>query len=131
LGRVRTSSVSHVEVAEAGEATIVELVGEFDLEATGALARELGEPINRERDLVVDVTRAGLIDSTSLGALITAERRTSFRGRRFALVVGPATAQGVRHALRLTGLLRTSELYPSVDRALAAIVRPAAGDPPS
>lgn len=123
MPRVRTSSVSHVEVAESGEATIVELVGDFDLEATGALAHELGEPINRERDLIVDVTRAGLIDSTSLGALITAERRTSFRGRRFALVVGPETPEGVRHALRLTGLVRSSELYPSIGRALAAIAR--------
>ena len=121
MSRVATSADSHAEITESGATTVVRLVGEFDLEATGPLGRELSEPVNLARDLVVDVTAIGLIDSSSLGVLITAERRTTFRGGRFALVVGDATSPTVRASLRLAGLLRTTETYPTVDRALAAL----------
>jgi anti-sigma B factor antagonist len=65
--------------------------------------------------LIVDLSKVDFLDSTGLGALIGAQRRAKEYDGEVRLVV--KEGQIVR-LLRITGLLKVFEVYPTLDDAV-------------
>lgn len=108
-----------VEIASHDPWTIVRVTGEIDLFTAPKLREQLltaageGEP----PDLLVDLTQVTFMDSTGLGVLIGALRRSNERDGHMAL----ACAQGpVLRVIELTRLNEVFSLFSSVDDALAS-----------
>lgn len=102
---------------------VVTLVGDLDLVSAPRLRRATEEalPDDRQaagvRDVVVDLTDVGFVDSAGLGALLTALRRTTVRGGRFAVV---GASEQARRLLTLTGVHRVISLHATLAEAVAA-----------
>lgn len=76
--------------------------GALDLFAAPELKRNLLEAVgDGAREIVLDLSCTALLDSTALGALLTAHRRLDGQGGQLTIVPGPAT---VMRVFRLTGL---------------------------
>ncbi len=78
------------------------------------------------RWLIIDLTQVTFIDTTGLGVLIGALKRIRVAGGRLRLVT---TADAVLRTMRVTGLDRVFETYPSVADAVRG--RSQAPSPPS
>jgi anti-sigma B factor antagonist len=70
------------------------------------------------RHVVIDFTRANILDSTALGALFSIYRQISPRDGQMVLVGARGT---VAHVIELTKLDRVFEQYATVEEALAAL----------
>jgi len=94
--------------------------GELDLYAAPELKRIIGAAIEDGRiRLVVDLTRAGFMDSTALGVLIGAIKRLrSFDGGGLVLA---SRQPSILRILEITGLDRVIPVYASREEALAAV----------
>jgi len=103
--------VSNIEVA------VLELEGDYDLARADSLRESVSPMINRGQAMIVDLTRVSLIDSLGVGVLVNAHQRCELRGIPFALVVGPSPDDPVRHSLRLTGVLGSLPVFPSLEEA--------------
>ena len=76
--------------------------GSIDLFAAPELKRRLLAAVNRgATDIVLDFSATEFLDSTGLGALLTAYKRLSARGGRLLVVPGDAT---VARVFEITGL---------------------------
>lgn len=85
-----------------GESTIVEVDGVVDLSTSPSLRARLIDAIQAGcRELVVDCTGVGFVDSSGLGVLIGARRRQRANGGEFTLIVPPGV---VRDLFTITGL---------------------------
>jgi anti-anti-sigma factor len=85
-----------------GEALVVTLAGELDMNATFGLELEL-ERLTQDTDaraLVVDMDGVEFMDSSALGLLLATQERLRAHGIRF-LLANPSRA--VRRMLELTG----------------------------
>ena len=97
----------------AGRAHVVTVRGELDLYTAPELERALGLNGTAHGRVVVDLRECSFIDSTGLGILIAADRRSGCDG---LLIV--ANGLEVLRALEVTGLDRQLRLYPTVEAAL-------------
>ncbi len=92
--------------------TVLAVGGEVDLATAPQLRRRLIELVNGGcRDLVVDLSKVGFIDSTGLGVLVGARRRIKEAEGDLVLVVPQDT---IRALFRVTGL---TEIFTIVDSA--------------
>jgi anti-sigma B factor antagonist len=97
-----------------GAVYVLALAGELDLFS----APRLREAIARaDRDVVLDLTQVGFVDSSGLAAILGAARRLATAGRRLSLVAG---AGYVRALLERTGLIGPLEVFASLAGARAA-----------
>lgn len=98
------SNVAAVSVERPrAKVAVAVLTGEHDLMTADRL-RALLRTLVEENDLVVvDVSEAEFVDSTTMTALIVSNELAVERGRRFRLQLG--TAPIVRRAIELGGLL--------------------------
>src|SRR4051794_18798499 len=108
-----------VTTAADGDIAVVRLAGDHDL-STAGLVREALREVSDHRLVVLDVSPCTFVDSTVLGVLVAASRRTAEAGGR-VLGVG---AQGiVRNALRVTAMQELlhdeEELEPAARQLLA------------
>lgn len=86
---------------EAG-ATVVAVTGELDILTAPRLTTRLDDVIRRDRrDVVIDLSQAGFIDSLGLHTLLNVQRRLARQSRSFAVICGEGP---VRHAIELTRL---------------------------
>lgn len=97
--------------------TVVEVAGEVDIATAPDLRGALEEV--REKGairIVIDLEGVTFMDSSGLEVLVGASKGLEERGGRLALVCedGP-----VHRVLRITGLDKGLDLYPSVDQAIA------------
>jgi anti-sigma B factor antagonist len=100
-----------------GDVHIVAVTGEVDLLTAPEFKQRVTAPIGGagvER-VIVDLTQATFVDSSSLGVLIGAHRRLQSRGGR--LVIACATDAIVK-TFRITGLDGVFTLVPTVEAAL-------------
>jgi len=104
-------------VERRADAAIVHACDQVDI-ANAAELREAFIDVFSERPpahLIVDLAAVSFIDSTGIGVVVGAHRRTTAAGGRFTVVV--ATPH-VRKVLQITGLLRAWRVVASVEDAL-------------
>lgn len=98
-------------------ATVVSLSGEIDLQTSPDVRKFLLKYLSQGKNLVVDMSAVGYIDSSGVASLVEAYQTARKKGNRFALAqVGPAALR----VLQLARLDRVFTIFPSVEEALAA-----------
>jgi anti-sigma B factor antagonist len=94
---------------------VVAASGEIDLATASSFRTALIDAVaDRAGDLVVDLSDVTFMDSTGLGALVSARRRLALRGASLRLV-GPAG--GVRRILDIAKVEHVFPIHDSVDSA--------------
>ena len=93
----------------------VVLRGEHDLASVSTLAGQ--HALAKSVHLIVDVSEASFVDSTTIRAIVASKHEAHLSERRFNLLVG--TAAIVEMALDLSGVLPALNTVRSVDEALA------------
>jgi anti-sigma B factor antagonist len=104
-----------------GAATVIAPRGELDVLTAADLRTAIGDVIQDGRaHLVLDASGITFMDSTGIGVLVIALRRTRASGGSFAI----AGAHGrTFRTFSLTGLDRVFSLYDSVEEAQTALAR--------
>jgi anti-sigma B factor antagonist len=99
-----------------GGERLLEVAGELDLSSAPRLKWALAAALeDGAREIIVDLSRVGFIDSTALGVLVGAQR-SLHGGARMAIACPHAHLMRI---LELTGLDGTFEIFPTLDGALA------------
>src|SRR5262249_23197337 len=96
---------------------LVVLGGEHDLATAPTIRETVGEALASCAHLVVDVSGALFIDSSTIAAFVQAKNGADGQGLRFNLVLG--TAAIVERALEVSGVLAGLNVVRTVDRARA------------
>ena len=107
-----------VTVRQEADRTVVACSGEIDLMSTAELRTLIGEQIVEGHvHLVVDLAEVTFVDSSGLGVLVAARRKTrAFRGSLCLVVDHPA----VLRVLHVTALDRVFPVHRTLAEALAA-----------
>jgi anti-sigma B factor antagonist len=100
------------------DAVVVVLGGEHDLASADELEQTLDRCLDLYPHLIVDISNATYIDSSTIGVLLRANRRAEREEQRFNLVLG--TVSIVERILEITGVLPTMHTVSTVEQALAA-----------
>ncbi|PZG01920.1 anti-sigma factor antagonist [Micromonospora deserti] len=87
-----------------GGATVVTTAGDIDLDTSETLRTALRHAAEMGGHVVVDLTRAHLIDSTGLGLLVRAHRDARDRGVILCLAAPSRFIRTVLHTMRLDGV---------------------------
>jgi anti-anti-sigma factor len=102
-------------------AAVVSLLGEHDAYSSQRLENELTVLVEGGRHVVVDLRDTVFIDSTTLSALLVAQKQAEQARLGYALVLPADSDTQVHQILELTGLGATFSIYPTLDDALAAV----------
>jgi anti-sigma B factor antagonist len=104
---------------------VVSVSGEVDVYSAPMLREELTQLIDGGANcVVVDLTDVGFLDSTGLGALVSARTAAGQAGGSLPVV---CTHERILKLFTITGLDGVFQIYPSVADALAALPQPTAG----
>ncbi len=96
-----------------GNAMRIALRGELDLEHAYTFDEELRQIEAMQPDCIcIDLRELTFLDSSGLGRLVAARRRSMKQGRRLVLVRGPAAVQRL---LQLTAVEESFELISAPD----------------
>ena len=99
---------------------IVELTGEHDGFTTHRVEQELARLHEAGMPIVVDLLHASFIDSSTLSALLTAQRHAEEASLGFALALNGATSLQVHRIFETTGLESSFVVAPTREEAIAA-----------
>jgi anti-sigma B factor antagonist len=106
------------------ETHVIELGGEIDLYTAPEFKERMVQVIEEgKRQLVVDLSKATFIDSTTLGVLVGGVKRLRPAGGSLALV---CTDQNISKIFEITGLDRVFPIHGSREEALASVAGGAA-----
>ena len=110
----------HIEDEAIDDAThVIELGGEVDLYTAPEFKERMVELIESgKKQIVVDLSKATFIDSTTLGVLVGGVKRLRPTGGSLALV---CTDQNITKIFEITGLDRVFTIYPSRDEAVSKL----------
>jgi anti-sigma B factor antagonist len=98
---------------------VIELGGEVDLYTAPEFKERMVELIESgKKQIVVDLSQATFIDSTTLGVLVGGVKRLRPAGGSLALV---CTDQNITKIFEITGLDRVFPIHDSRDEALSAV----------
>ena len=98
---------------------VIELGGEVDLYTAPEFKERLVQVIeDGKKQLVVDLSKATFIDSTTLGVLVGGVKRLRPSGGSLALV---CTDQNITKIFEITGLDRVFTIHATRDEALATL----------
>jgi anti-sigma B factor antagonist len=100
-------------------AAVVTLGGEHDLGSKPALTRALARAIDH-RHVLVDLTDCTFIESSAIGALVSASRLLAERKGRLELVI-PSSATAVSRVLRMTAISTLVAIHETRSAAEASI----------
>ena len=99
-----------------GARTVVQVTGEIDVYTAPLLREELASLIDAEhRDVVVDLTGVGFMDSTGLGVLVGALKKVRTLGGDLQLVI---SSEKVLKVFRITALTQVFTIHETLDAAL-------------
>ena len=102
-----------------GETHVIELGGEIDLYTAPEFKERMVELIDGgKKHIVVDLSDATFIDSTTLGVLVGGVKRLRPSGGALALV---CTDQNITKIFEITGLDRVFPIHGSREEALGAV----------
>ena len=106
-----------ISTADLGDGVAsVAVAGEVDLHTAPALKQALSESIDQGgRHVLVDLSRATFIDSTTLGVLMGAVKRLRPAGGELAIACNDPN---IRKIFEITLLDRIFEIYPTPEEAL-------------
>ncbi|SCL22645.1 anti-anti-sigma factor [Micromonospora pallida] len=90
-----------VDVEELPEAVVLTPGGDIDALVVDVLREALAAALSGDRDVVLDLCRVGMLDSTGLGLLVRAHREARQQGRSFCLVAPSRFVLTVLHTMRL------------------------------
>lgn len=98
-----------------GDAVVLAVEGDVDLQSAPALSAALAD-LQREHsgDVVIDLTAVTFLDSSGLGAIVTAHHAIAAAGHRVLLV---CTDARILKIIRLTRLDEVVPVFESVDAA--------------
>ena len=110
----------HIEDEAVDDTThVIELGGEVDLYTAPEFKERMVELIESgKKQIVVDLSQATFIDSTTLGVLVGGVKRLRPAGGSLALV---CTDDNITKIFEITGLDRVFPIHSSRDEALAAV----------
>ena len=110
----------HIEDEAIDDAThVIELGGEVDLYTAPEFKERMVQLIEGgKKQIVVDLSKATFIDSTTLGVLVGGVKRLRPTGGSLSLV---CTDQNITKIFEITGLDRVFPIHESRDDALAAV----------
>lgn len=98
---------------------VVAVQGEVDVSSAPVLQQRLDALFATESATVVaDLTDVGFLDSTGLGALVSARNAAADAGGELPLV---CTSERILKLFMITGLDGVFDIHPSVDGALASL----------
>jgi anti-anti-sigma factor len=100
------------------DTALIALGGEHDLASAPRLQATVDEALASCSHLIVDISAAEFIDSSTIATFIRARDRAEEGGGRFNLVLG--TAAIVERALEVSGVIPMLRAVPTIDRALDA-----------
>ncbi len=101
------------------ETHVIELGGEIDLYTAPEFKERMAEIIDEGKTrVVVDLSQATFIDSTTLGVLVGGVKRLRPAGGSLALV---CTDQNITKIFEITGLDRVFPIHGAREEALAAV----------
>ena len=106
------------EVREEGQALVVTLAGEVDLETSPDARRVLLDAVGRKRPVLVDLSGVEYIDSSGMASLVEALQQAKRNGQVLALV---AVSEAALRVLRLARLDQVFPVRGAVDEGLAAL----------
>lgn len=96
-----------------GARTVVQVTGEIDVYTAPLLREELASLIDAEhRDVVVDLTEVGFMDSTGLGVLVGALKKVRTLGGDLQLVI---SSEKVLKVFRITALTRVFTIHETLE----------------
>ncbi len=99
-----------------GARTVVQVTGEIDVYTAPLLREELASLIDAEhRELLVDLTGVGFMDSTGLGVLVGALKKVRTLGGDLQLVI---SSEKVLKVFRITALTQVFTIHETLDAAL-------------
>jgi anti-sigma B factor antagonist len=99
-----------------GDSYVISLAGEVDLYTAPEFKERLVQVIeDGKKHLVVDLSKATFIDSTTLGVLVGGVKRLRPTGGALSLV---CTDQNISKIFEITGLDRVFPIYKSREEAL-------------
>ena len=99
------------------DAALVVLGGEHDLGSAPDLDRTLNDTLAACSHLIVDISAAQFVDSSTIAALVRAKKYADEQDQRFHLVLG--TTPIVERALELSQVLEVLNRVKTVEQALA------------
>lgn len=107
-------------LSETGESDvrITRLVGEVDLHSAAELSTKLNSVIAADPKVVLDLDEVGFLDSTGLGALVSARTNATEHGGDLVLV---CTQQRLLKLFAITGLQSVFQFHDSVAAAVEAL----------
>ena len=98
---------------------VIQVEGEVDLYTAPEFKERMIQVIDEgKRRVVVDLSRATFIDSTTLGVLVGGAKRLEPEGGSLALV---CTEPSIQKIFEITGLDRVFAILPSREEALSAV----------
>jgi len=107
------------EESLAGDLIIIKLEGEVDLYAAPELKDHVNGAIERGKTkLILDLSDATFIDSTTLGILVSGMKRLRPRGGMLAVLCPDPTMARI---FDITGLNRMFSVHETLDAAIAAL----------
>lgn len=95
---------------------VVSVVGELDLATAPNLQSHLEEAVDRGTLVIADLLGVTFIDSTALGVLIGALKRSQSAGGDLRIVVAEPR---ILKLFEITGLTELFSIFPTVDEARA------------
>lgn len=108
--------------------TVVAATGDVDLDTGDTLRTALRHAADMGGNVVVDLSRVHLIDSTGLGHLVRAHRDARDRGATLCLAAPSRFIRTVLHTMRLDGAF---PIFDSLDDALAKLSEGSASERPT
>ena len=109
-------SKPRVEVERCGAAWVITLHGEHDVSTQALLRGQLDRVRQAGGPIVVDLSRAGFVDSTVIGALVLAWQQ----GGGDLALVAPTNYEGTR-LVELIGIGSVIPVHPTRGAAIAAL----------
>lgn len=103
--------------------SVVSVDGEVDVHSAPQLRERVTAQLASDASaIVVDLTRVGFLDSTGLGALVSARTAAGEKGVALPIV---CTSARILKLFTITGLDGVFDIHQSVDSAVASVARPA------
>ncbi|MEA2493235.1 MAG: anti-sigma factor antagonist [Thermoleophilaceae bacterium] len=100
---------------------VVAISGELDMAAAPAFEEKLLSCLAGEDPVILDLSDVGYMDSTAIGALISARKKANMTRGRFAVVVQPGD---VERMLKITRLDTAFDIVETREEALARLALP-------
>ena len=106
------------EVRDEGQALVVALAGEVDLETSPDARKVLLEAVAQNRPVLVDLSGVDYIDSSGVASLIEALQHAKRNGRMLALV---SVSEASFRVLRLARLDKVFSVHATLEAGLTAL----------